>query len=341
MHGHASLTIYHRHVVENYITLNNLSRGSSAAVVKANAYGTGAAPLIPKLAEAGAKDFFVAQPSEFTQVAPHVPKQARIYVLNGAALLDQDMLRDKRLVPVVNNKQDQYLLRSHKGPVAFHIDTGMKRLGFLHDDWASLPKSPYLLMSHFSCADEDDDITNSQINQFQNALDLIRPERASMANSAGIIHHPSSHHDLTRPGIGLYGGLAFCGVKNVLTLSAKILQANPLQPGDHVGYGATFAADMPITAYTLGIGYADGLPRHLSNKAYRTKDGLSIRFLGRVSMDSCVITVQNASFCEGQWVDLINSPEDLASLAGEAGTISYELLTGIGNQFRGQKMHVI
>lgn len=337
MNGHASLSINRRHIVDNYITLKNLTLGSTAAVVKANAYGTGAELLIPELVEAGAEEFFVAQPSEYAHVARHVPQHARIYVLNGASLLDQDMLRDRRLVPVANNKQEQHLLRSHTGPVAFHIDTAMKRLGFLHDDWGDIPTSPYLLMSHFSCADEDDDITNNQINQFQTALDLIRPERASLANSAGIIHHPASHHDLTRPGIGLYGGMAFDGVKNVLKLSAKILQANRLMPGDQVGYGATFVADMPITAYTLGIGYADGLPRHLSNKAYQASSGLSIMFLGRVSMDSCVIAIQNGAFDEGQWVDLINTPDDLVSLAEKAGTISYELLTGLGNQFRGQR----
>ncbi|HBQ22778.1 MAG TPA: hypothetical protein DD656_03480, partial [Alphaproteobacteria bacterium] len=73
------------------------------------------------------------------------------------------------------------------------------------------------------------------------------------------------------------------------------------------------------------------------NQSYKTSQGLELSFLGRISMDSCVVGVHNATFEEGQWIDLIYSPEDLASLAKVAGTISYELLTGLGSQFRGQR----
>ena len=337
MTSHALLSINRQHIVDNFINLDHLSKGETAAVVKANAYGTGAQQIIPALVDVGVEDFFVAQPSEYAQVASLLPQNGRVYVLNGASLLDGDMLADKKMVPVVNNHRDLLALSSHQGPVAYHLDTAMKRLGFLSKDWHMIPKNPHMVMSHLSCADEDDLVTQKQIVQFQEVVENMAPERASLANSEGIIHHPTSHYDLTRPGIGLYGGVAFDGVKPVMTLSAKILQKNNLNKDDHVGYGATFTAEGPLAAYVLGIGYADGLPRHLSNQSYKTSQGLELSFLGRISMDSCVVGVHNATFEEGQWIDLIYSPEDLAILAKVAGTISYELLTGLGSQFRGQR----
>lgn len=335
------LTVNLAAVRHNYLTLRNIHKfGRTGAVVKANAYGLSVEKIIPILRHEGCRDFFIAQPQEYDAVAPFLKDDMQLYILNGASLLTPEMLQNPHVIPVINNMEELSQMPSLDHSCV-HIDTGMNRFGISQDQLSEVPQIPFMAMSHFSCADEPDhQATKIQIEVFQKIIDSYRPQIASLANSGGLLYHPMSHHDLSRPGIALYGGIPHNQLKNVISLHAPIMQKRTLNRGDTVGYGASYVAQRRQNAYVLPVGYADGLPRSLSHQTYRTSDNIAISFLGRISMDSCVVGLDPDPLVTPNYISLIKTSQDLISLAQAAGTISYEILTAIGNQFRGSKSWV-
>jgi alanine racemase len=158
----------------------------------------------------------------------------------------------------------------------------------------------------------------------------------SIGNSAGTLLGGPYRGDLVRPGIALYGGNPFSDRPNpmdpVVTLTAPVLQLRELDEPQTVGYGATHLASPPARLATVGLGYADGYPRNLGNQATAAVNGRRVPVVGRVSMDLICVDVgalPSDSVRVGDWVELIGPTVGLDEVAAQAGTISYEILTGM------------
>ena len=321
------------------------SGAECASVVKAEAYGLGAAPVARRLLREGCRTFFVATPEEGADLRRALGGgEADIWVFNGYRAGMRALFLEHRLGAVLNCASDlEAALAAPAGPTALHIDTGMNRLGLEPRQAMALGADQTgaldlrLVMSHLACSEELDTTTNkSQLERFLAISDRFPGVRRSLSNTGGVLLGTDYHMDLVRPGIGLYGATAApgveCGLSPVVRLEAPVLQLRELKPGDTVGYGATYAADRPALAATVAAGYADGLPRALSGRGYARIAGVKAPILGRVSMD---LTVLDVTDCE----DLARSGApaeffgaDLDALASLAGTLPYELLTRLGQR---------
>ncbi len=272
----ATLTIDLDAIAANWRSLDRLSGQGvqTAAVVKADAYGLGVTRVARALAQAGARRFFVAVAEEGALVRQALGPGPQINILSGHMAGDTEMMHDLDLTPMLNSlEQITRHLESLPGhPFGVQLDTGMNRLGMEMMEWEAvasilLEAGPQLLMSHLACADEPDHAMNlHQLQTFHEMTDGTGIPR-SFAATGGILLGPQYHFDLTRPGIGLYGGLPFDSAARVVSLSLPIIQTRDVDPGEIVGYSATWEAEAPAVIATVSGGYADGLPRNLSNNA--------------------------------------------------------------------------
>ena len=336
-----TLTIDLDAIAANWRALDRMSGPGvqTAAVVKADAYGLGVTRIARSLAAAGARRFFVAQSEEGAAVRQALGPGPQIAVLSGHMAGDTEMIHDLDLTPMLNSlEQITRHLESLPGhPFGVQLDTGMNRLGVEMLEWQAvapilIDTGPELLMSHLACADEPDHPLNeAQLAAFHEMTDGTGLPR-SLAATGGILLGPRYHFDLTRPGVGLYGGLPHEAAIPALTLSLPVIQTREVAPGEAVGYGCTWVADRPSLIATLAAGYADGLPRTLSNKAHLWDGDTPCPLVGRVSMD--LITVDITHLPEvPKSLDILGPNQPVDALADMAGTIGYELLTALGPRY--------
>ena len=336
-----TLTIDLDAIAANWRALDRMSGAGvqTAAVVKADAYGLGATRVARALANAGARRFFVALAEEGAAVRQALGPGPQIAILSGHMAGDTEMIHDLDLTPMLNSlEQITRHLESLPGHAfGVQLDTGMNRLGVEMLDWQAVAPilvdaGPELLMSHLACADEPDHPLNeTQLRAFHEMTDGTGLPR-SLAATGGILLGPRYHFDLTRPGVGLYGGLPYAAAIPALTLSLPVIQTREVAPGEAVGYGCTWVADRPALIATVAAGYADGLPRTLSNKAQLWDGDTPCPLVGRVSMD--LITVDITHLPEvPKSLDILGPNQPVDSLADMAGTIGYELLTSLGPRY--------
>ncbi len=311
----------------------------TAAVVKADAYGLGVTRVARSLAAAGARRFFVALAEEGAAVRQALGPGPQIAILSGHMTGDTEMIHDLDLTPMLNSlEQITRHLESLPGhPFGVQLDTGMNRLGVEMLEWQAvapilIEAGPELLMSHLACADEPDHPLNeAQLHAFHQMTDGTGLPR-SLAATGGILLGQRYHFDLTRPGVGLYGGLPYEAAIPALTLSLPVIQTRDVAAGEVVGYGCTWIADRPSVIATLAAGYADGLPRTLSNRAQLWDGDTPCPLVGRVSMD--LITVDITHLPEvPKSLDILGPNQPVDALADMAGTIGYELLTSLGPRY--------
>jgi alanine racemase len=193
-------------------------------------------------------------------------------------------------------------------------------------------------MSHLACADEPGHPANAaQLDAFRTLSARLPPARRSLANSAGLFLGPDFRFDLCRPGIALYGGQPSEGPVNpmraVARLDARVIQLRDVPAGTGVGYGWSLVAPGAMRLATIGIGYADGWPRTLSNRLGAFLGGERLAAAGRVSMDSVILDAGAADLSPGDLVELIGPHQSLEEVAAAAGTIPYEILTALGQRF--------
>ena len=336
-------------ILANWRTLRARHPGGAvAAVVKADAYGLGAAPVARALAAAGCTQFFVAQLAEGMALRAALGPGPMIAVLNG---FTPGADGDAALTPVLNSLGD-VAVHAARPPAAgaiLHVDTGMARLGLDAGEQAALAEDPSLLaglglrfvMSHLACADEPDHPLNAvQAGRFAAASARIAPGvPRSLANSAGIFLGPDFASDLARAGAALYGLNPTPGRENpmrqVVSLAAPVIQVREIPAGATVGYGATWTAQRPSRIATVAVGYADGYLRALSGRAVGHVSGRAVPLVGRVSMDLVTFDVTGApEAVPGTMVELIGAAETPDDLAARAGTIGYEILTALGERYR-------
>jgi len=329
----------------NYVHLGQELGGvPCAAVVKADGYGLGTAPVAEALAEAGCTSFFVAHQAEGEALRQCLP-EAEILVLHGPMPGMEAAFVEARLVPVLNTvaQLEGWRAAAKAAPSALHLDSGLNRLGLGAAELQACDPGQLnlaLVMSHLASAEEPQNPMNER--QRQRFLDLkagLPAARASLANSSGIFLGPDFHFDLARGGVALYGVNPTPGrpnpMRDVVHLQGKILALRQIDRGEGVGYGSTYRAAERRLIATVPVGYADGYFRALGNRAFAAIDGRRVPVVGRVSMDLITLDVSDVpgGVREGTLVDLIGGGVPLAELAQAAGTIEYELLTALGPRY--------
>jgi alanine racemase len=351
-------------LVANWRTLASLQPAArTGATIKADGYGLGAAAVALALHQAGCRDFFVAWAPEgamLRQALLGAGVKARIFVLQGLepATVADHIRHD--LVPVLSTLDDVAIWREGltaaglQAPAALQVETGMNRLGLdeaearkVADLAASGGLPLCLVMSHLASADEATAQSAGQLQRFLSLSALFPGVPRSLANSAGIFLGTEYGFDLTRPGIGLYGGRAgerSAGfLQPVARLTAAILQIRSARAGEAAGYGAAAALARDTRIATVGLGYADGYPRAASGAGVALRDTLAgaealiagrrVPVLGRVSMDLTLLDVSAvppAEITPGDRVEFFGPAIAIDDLAVAAGTIPYEILTAMG-----------
>jgi alanine racemase len=337
----ATLTIDLDAIAANWRALDRMSGAGvqTAAVVKADAYGLGVTRVVRALAATGARRFFVAASEEGAAVRQALGPGPQIAVLSGHMAGDTEMIHDLDLTPMLNSLEQitRHLEALPGHPFGVQLDTGMNRLGVEMLEWQAVAPilvdaGPELLMSHLACADAPDHPLNeAQLKAFHAMTDGTGLPR-SLAATGGILLGPRYHFDLTRPGVGLYGGRPHDAALPVVTLSLPVIQTRMVEPGESVGYGCTWVAERPSLIATVAAGYADGLPRTLSNRAQLWDGDTACPLVGRVSMD--MITVDITDLPEvPKSLDILGPNQPVDHLADIAGTIGYELLTALGSRY--------
>lgn len=357
-HAGGRLTIDLAALSANWRKLRDIAQPAQCgAAVKGDGYGIGLERAADALWKAGCSIFFVALPDEGMRLREVLPG-ATIYVLNGLFRGSEADLAETKLIPVLGSPAEaddwsRYARSIERElPAAIHIDTGMNRLGMTLEEAESccgvdMPPgiAPKLLMSHLACADSPDHPLNaSQLERFQRARALFPELPASLANSAGILNGAAYHFDLVRPGIALVGGAARAGdnpMASVATLEARVLQIRDVPAGESVGYGAAQTLARPARIAVVSVGYADGLLRAAGSSneatgAYGWIAGHRVSYVGRVSMDLIALDVSNVPeriVHRGSWIELMGPHVPVDDLARAAGTIGYELLTGLSRRY--------
>jgi alanine racemase len=336
----ATLTIDLDAIVRNWQALAALTEGETGAVVKADAYGLGAAQVSRALAHAGVRSFFVATADEGSAVRAALGQGPAIHVFSGHMDGDTTAIRDADLIPMLNSV-DQMLRHVEALPghsFGIQLDTGMNRLGMEPSEWFAVrdiafAQRPALIISHLACADDPDHPMNAhQLEAFRSMTDGLDEVPRSLAATGGTLLGRAYHFDMTRPGVGLYGGLPFVDAVPVVTLDLPIIQVRDVVAGETVGYGNTWIAARNSQIATVSGGYADGLIRAMGPQATLFADDTPCPVVGRVSMDLITADVTDL----GQMPDtlqLMGRHQSVDTVAEAAGTIGYEILTALGQRY--------
>jgi alanine racemase len=325
------------------------------AVVKANAYGHGVSTAVRALA--GSVDIFgVANVEEAREVRQHLPG-ACVFILGPALPGERAQIVAGGFIPSVSNFAEARafaaLATAEPVPIHFIVDTGMGRIGTWQEDAlataleiAHLPGVKLTgIASHLPVADEDAEFTRAQLDRFAAiAHDLrghgIDAPLVHIENSAGLLSFPALAGDMVRAGLMLYGSAPVPEwqprLRSVMTWKTRISLVREVGPGRGVSYGRTFVTPHAMRIATLAVGYADGYQRHLSNRGAEVLiRGQRCAVLGRVTMDQILADVTALSDVEpGEEVVLLGRQggEEIlaAELATKAGTIAWEIFTGVG-----------
>jgi len=333
-----SLTIDLDALVSNWTALDAASGADveTAAVVKADGYGLGGARVARALARAGARRFFVALAEEGAELRQALGPGPEICVFDGHMAGDADMISDLGLVPMLNSVEQltRHLEALPGAPFGIQLDTGMNRLGMEVAEWAAvaeiaLAAGPTLIMSHLACADTPESPINArQLEMFRAMTDGCGVPR-SLAATGGILLGAEYHFDITRPGIGLYGGLPFEKAAPVAHLSLPVIQTREVEKGEIVGYGSSWTADEDTVVATVAAGYGDGLLRAMGNRGHLFYEGTPCAILGRVSMDLITVDVSHLGHAP-RTLDILGIDQGVDDVAEASGTIGYEILTALG-----------
>jgi len=331
----ATLTVDLNALAANFRTLEAVGGAPVHPVVKADAYGLGAAACAKRLMAEGARTFFVARTREGEQLRAALGTEAAIYVLDGCAVGRAARLRTADLRPVLNTDAQLADWRAAGGGrCGVQIDTGMNRLGFRPGDTPEPFEGLDLVLSHLACADDPAEPMNArQRDAFAAAAARYPGAVRSFANSGGVFLGRDYLFDASRPGICLYGGgpegRPDDRIRPVATLEAEVLQVRDVPAGETVGYSRQFTATSATRIATCATGYADGVLRSYSPAGQVFVGGELRPIVGRVSMDVCAVDVTGLDVTVGDTVELFGSNRMLDEAAKAAGTLAYELLTSI------------
>jgi alanine racemase len=366
-------------LAHNYRTLVDYARSGPApgerqsapdilGIVKANAYGHGAAPVALALEAAGAPMLACADIEEgvlLRRAGVRIP----ILVFGALSIGDVDGLFEHGLTPTVSTPSAVRTLEQaaarHETVLGCHlkIDTGMNRLGFRHDQldrtMPPLLASAHLridaVYTHFATADDPEDpLFGEQRERFERvwthlqALGLRTTDAAGRAivrrhaaNSAALLRDERVWFDAVRPGLLLYGLVppplyTTAPLRPVMTLTSRIVSVKGIRPGEGVGYGMRFRTDTPRRVAVVPAGYADGLDTRLGNQGVVLVRGRRARIIGAVCMDMLMIDVTDQDADPGDEVVVLGEQGeeriDAREMAAAIGTIPYEIICRIGTR---------
>ena len=335
------------------------------AVVKANAYGHGAAQVGRAVEDAGAGMLACADIEEGAALRAAGIK-ADILVFGALSVSDLDGLFECRLTPTISTpgaaRAVQAAAARYRQRVRYHlkIDTGMNRLGFRHDNLArTLPEllaSQNLEMdavfTHFATADDPSSpLFEQQRTRFARALTRIaalggRPRYRHACNSAALLRDSRVWYDQVRPGLLLYGIVppplsSTMPLTPAMTLHSRVVAVKGVRPGEGVGYGATFVASQPSTIAIVPAGYADGLDLRLGGRGAVIIRGRRAPIVGSVSMDMLAADVTGLDVAPGDEVVVMGAQPrpsggieriDAREIAAVIGTIPWEVVCRIGSR---------
>ena len=344
----------------------NFSRlGAASAimpVIKSDAYGHGLMPVADALAQSGAERFAVGTAAEGLALRAGGIGQEILLLLGAHGAEEWQASAGNRLTPLVGSFEAlDAAAAASPVRVAVKCETGMGRLGFrrdalplLLDKLRHMPGvTPVMVLSHLSSADmpEEDAHTHEQIARFEHMSDALRSVfpglSRSLANSAATLALPKTRYEVCRPGLALYGGNPFAGTERenlcpdlewAMSVSAPVLEVHSLAAGESVSYGRAFRAGRPMLVAAVGIGYATGFARALSNRAAVLVNGRRAPQVGRVCMGILMVDVTDAGPVQpGDRAWLLGGPAargqkavDAQELAGLLNTIPYEVLCLMG-----------
>ena len=362
-HGTARVSVDLATLAGNYRTIVSSTAASVAGVVKADGYGLGASSVACALYTAGCRTFFTAFCDEAIDLRG-VLDDVEIFVLMPRTGEEARALHEHRLIPCLFDLDgvDRWIesvpADSLPPRAALHVETGIHRLGLgggaletlLNDDARRSRLDVTLLMSHLACADEPRTAANRrQLDRFRTIRCAFPAARASLANSAGAFLGPEYHFDLVRAGIALFGHDPHYmhiapRVRPVATLEARLGQIRTVEAGESVGYGGVATCGAARRIGVVLAGYADGIPRALYRPDRRFEvvvAGYRAPLFGTVSMDMIAIDlsgVPQGAVETGAWVEIFGPNAPIERAAEQAGTIPYEILTGIGP--RVERVHI-
>jgi alanine racemase len=297
------------------------------AVVKADAYGHGARDCARAALEGGAQALCVATAKEGAALRAELV-EAHILVLGPLAEADEHMAREAGLEVAVSTSRLPEGLSVH-----VKVDTGMGRFGMSPEEAAQIdPARVAGVMSHLATADEDEPFARAQLDAFAAVAERFPGAIRHIANSAATLSIPEARLDAVRCGVALYGLSPFGrdpeehGLEPVLSWRSYVAQAKVLRSGDSTGYGRRFVAEGETRIGLVPVGYADGFRRGLTGTEVLVA-GTRRRVLGTVSMDSFAVELGDEP--EGTPVTLVGNGVLVEEHARHAGTINYEITTGI------------
>ncbi|WP_242411886.1 alanine racemase [Cyanobacterium sp. IPPAS B-1200] len=357
----AWVKIDHQALAHNVRTLKGILAPETKlmTVIKADAYGHGAITVAKTVLESGADYLAIATLSEGIELRK-AGINAPIMILGAINTLDEikDIIQ-WHLEPTICNLEQGAIFAqalSDLGKnlsVHLKIDTGMSRLGTLWHETVTfvkeIKKSAHLeiksLYSHLATADDvDSTVMNLQHERFKEAIKALKAHEIKipmvhLANSAGTMVGKELHYDMVRVGLALYGLYPAphlrdkVSLKPVMEVKTRITHIKQVAKGTGVSYGHSFKCDRPSTIAVIGIGYADGVPRLLSNKIKVIINGQYVQQIGNITMDQIILDITDfPDFKVGNIVTLIGEDRNLAINADDwaniLGTISWEILCG-------------
>ena len=328
-------------------------------VVKAFAYGSDAVKIAKKLEYLGADYLAVAYAQEGVDLR-NGGIQLPILVLhpqeanfdNIVAHHLEPSLYSIKLLKTFLAKLEQQNRKEYTIHIKFN--TGLNRLGFSEKDIPELLEivvdsnelKIVSMLSHLAATEDlnERNFTEQQIRRFKSMVAFIeeqlpyRPMK-HILNTSGILNYPEAQFDMVRSGIGLYGfgneATIDVLLKHVVTLKTIIAQIHTLAPNESVGYNRAYKSNTPIVTATLPLGHADGIGRQYGNgKAYVSINGQRSPIIGNVCMDMIMVDITQIDCQEGDEVIIFGSHPNAEEFASFAGTISYEVLTGISQRVK-------
>ncbi len=351
-------------LIHNYCLVEKLTKGASIIpIVKADAYNHGSIEVSRALSSFSSLSYFGVAHIQEGKILRENGIKKPILVLS--CILDDDfhiiyeydftpVLYSLSLIEKMANFAKQ---RGKRINVHIKIDTGMNRLGISYKDaqktYEKLEEYRDFLnvegiMSHFCCADSDDEFTSVQLNRFNDVISFLESKGfyfkyKHIANSAAIVKFPQTYLNCTRPGIILYGytpeqNISNPGFKPVLSIKSHIIHIHDLYPGEGVSYNRTFITKEKLKIGVVAIGYADGFQRTLSNNFYVLIKGKKSFIIGSVCMDMIMCDLTYIDAKVGDEVIILGKDQgekiDAWTLASKTNIIPYEILTSIGERVR-------
>lgn len=355
VHRDAWVEVNLEHLAQNVKKIKNLVKGDTKllAVVKADAYGHGATMLAPTMLAYGVDVLGVASIDEGldlrdSNINCDILVLGAVPVWSFECAAQNDIAISIFSQEHINACKQAFERTGKKVKVHIKIDTGMNRIGVDKKEAVEFIKQVQNagfidsqgVFSHLACA-EDEKETQKQFKEFEKITAQINTDGIMLhiLNTAGIMSYSGKQLDIVRAGIGLYGlipdlpknieevGWAFQpnNLKQIMSLKGRITRIHTLPKGEGISYGHTFVADKDITVATVPIGYADGVPRALSNKIFASLNGQKIKQIGNITMDQMMFDITNVQAQEGDVITLLGDGLEIDEWAKILNTINYEL----------------